>query len=410
MRLKGITIAGLILLMFAIIISPVHAQADNATNDTTAGDTIAAGGKEEQLVDDIEPDDGIGPDNVLYKLKLTFEDLDVAFTFNESEKIGKQVSQARHRLAEIKSALKKKNSRAADIAIEQYEEETKQAEESISKIKTKDKGLVRAQARIANHSYVLERLMESNPNNTGLARAYNNSEELLEKFTSKTSIKFERRTDRMGRKVIRHVEVDDEESGDYEKTSVKASVEDNRTHVKVELKFITNSTDEAGIAADILDRIDAVQSNLSDVIKIEREDEAEDSQGEDDEADEPEVTVTGGPTATLTSSRDSARSAPSGDKMKAEAEVRGNTTRVKFEYRFFLNTTEDAAIISGVQDKLSGLTADGILASLDVKVKEDKKEIEDQEDGKISDRGRKQDEKSQDKSRDSKKIEEEDER
>ncbi len=372
MRLRNITLAGIILLMLAFVISPVNAAAnDNATIGTISSDAVAADGDGEELVDDIEPEEGIiGPDHVLYKLKIAFDDLDVAFTFNESEKVGKQVSKARHRLAEIKSALKKNNSRAADAAIEQYREDTLKAEDSISRLKTTDGGLVRAQAMIAKHGYVLEGLIESHPNNTGLLRAYNNSERLLVKFESKTSIKLERKTDKMGRKVLRHVRVEDDESGEYEKTSVKASVEDNKTHVKVELKFVTNSTQPADIAGDISDRVAAIKNNVSGLIKIER-----DGEENDDEA-EPEVTVTGGPTTTLTTTQAVTRAANlSREKLKAEAEVKGNTTRVKFEYSFFLNVTEDPAIITGVEGKLSTLTDEKILNALDVKVNEKRVEI-----------------------------------
>ncbi len=373
MRLSNITMAGIILLMLAFVISPVNAGADNATTDTSASDAVSAAGDEENLVDDIQPDEGIiGPDNVLYKLKIAFEDLDVAFTFNESEKVGKQVSQARHRLAEIKSALKKNNIQAAETAIDQYDEETENAEESISRFARNDTGLIRAQAMIAKHGYVLEGLIESHPNNTGLLRAYNNSERLLSKFALKTSIKLERMTDKMGRKVLKHVRVDEDESGEYEKTSIKASVEDSKTHVKVELRFVTNSTEPADIAGDIAGRIDAIETNVSDIIKIERDD------AEDDDEAEPNVTATGAPTTTLTAPhiRDET---PSGEKMKAEAEVRGNITRVRFEYSFFLNATEDSAIVSGVEEKLSSLTEDKILSSLDVNVKERRVEIEEKE-------------------------------
>lgn len=377
MGLKNITLAGIILLMLAFVVSPVYAETDNATTnstniDTNSSDAVAAGVDEEQLVDDVQPDEGlIGPDNVLYKLKLAFEDLDVAFTFNESEKVGKQVSQARHRLAEIKAALKKNNLKAAETAIEQYEEENENADESISRMTKKDKGLINAQSMIAKHGYILEGLIESHPNNTGLLRAYNNSEKLLEKFASKTSIKLERKTDKMGRKVLKHVEIEDDDSGEFEKTSIKAEVEDNKTHVKVELKFLTNSTEPADIAGDISGRVTAIKNNVSGLIKIERDGEENDEK-DDDEA-EPEVTVTGGPTTTQAVTRTANLSR---EKLKAEAEVKGNTTRVKFEYTFFLNVTEDSAIIKGVEDKLSTLTDEKILNALDVEVKEKRVEIE----------------------------------
>lgn len=93
MRLRDITMAGIILLMLAFVISPVHAEIDSATS-TDTGAAVDASEDETQLVDDIEPDDNIiGQDHVLYKLRLALEDLDVAFTFNDSEKVDKQVSQ-----------------------------------------------------------------------------------------------------------------------------------------------------------------------------------------------------------------------------------------------------------------------------------------------------------------------------
>jgi len=362
MRLRDLTMAGIILLMLAFVISPVSAVTDSTTS-TDTGAAVDASGEETQLVDDIEPEENIiGPDHVLYKLRMAFEDIDVAFTFNDSEKADKQVSQARHRLAEIKAAFKNNNEKAAESAIDQYQEETEQAEETISRQTGRDTGLFRAQARIANHSYVLERLLESHPNNSGLLRAYNNSQDLIERFSLRTSIRFERMTDKMGRKVMRHVRIEDDGSDEIEKTTIKASVEDNKTRVKVELRFLTNSTTNDTIAEDILDRINAIESNVSGMIKIERDDDAED----EDEVED----VTGGATRTLTASTPKVYR----EKIKAQAEVRRNTTRVKFEYQFFLNETDDIAIIDGVEEKLSTLTIDKIRSVLDVNVKEMKVE------------------------------------
>jgi len=85
--------------------------------------------------------------------------MDVTFTFDESERIEKQISKAQKRLAEIKAALKNNNIKAADIAIEQYQVDNEKADESISKLKTKDGRLLRTQATIAKHEYVLEGLI-----------------------------------------------------------------------------------------------------------------------------------------------------------------------------------------------------------------------------------------------------------
>ncbi|MCG2736534.1 MAG: DUF5667 domain-containing protein [Candidatus Methanoperedenaceae archaeon] len=382
MRLRNITLAGIILLMLAFVISPVNAETDNATTEKNSSDEVAAGDVEQQLVDDIVPDDSIiGPDSVFYGFTIALDNMDVTFTFNETEKIEKQIAKAEKRLAELKAALKNKNIKAADIAIEQYREENEKANESISKLKTKNGGLIKAQAEIAKHEYVLEGLIKSHPNNTGLQRAYNHSKDLQDEFASKTKVKLERKTDKMGRKTLKHVKVEDDESGEYEKTSIKASVEDNKTHVKVELKFQTNSTEPADIAADISDRVAAIKNNVSGLIKIERNErdgevnDEKDNEKDDDEA-EPVVTVTGGQTATLTTTRAVTSTATlSREKLKAQAQVKGNTTRVNFEYTFFLNVTEDPAIITGVEGKLSTLTDEKILNALDVKVKEKREDI-----------------------------------
>jgi len=71
----------------------------------------------------------------------------------------------------------------------------------------------------------------------------------------------------MGRKTLKHVEVEDDEEDGYEKTSIKAEVEDNKTHVKVELKFLTNSTEPADIAGDISDRVAEIRNNVSGLIR-----------------------------------------------------------------------------------------------------------------------------------------------
>ena len=113
---------------------------------------------------------------------------------------------------------------------------------------------------------VLEALLESHPNNSGLQKAYKNSLELEDKFAEKTKVKYDRKMTKQGRVVLEEVEIDNEDDG-KEKTQVKASVEDNKTHVKVELKFLTNSTEPADIAADISDRVAAIKNNISGLIK-----------------------------------------------------------------------------------------------------------------------------------------------
>ncbi len=147
----------------------------------------------DELVDDIEEYNGsMGPDNVFYGLKLAFERLDESFTFNETEKLDKKVYHSKLRISEAKTELKKKNDKGANKAFENYKEKINETEVSISSIQGNDSGIINAQKMIEKHQYVLERLLESHPNNTELKSAYNNSVELEDKFEEKTRRKLER--------------------------------------------------------------------------------------------------------------------------------------------------------------------------------------------------------------------------
>ena len=74
-----------------------------------------------QLVDGIQPYNGsIGADNSLYGLKIAFENLDDSFTFNQSERLEKEINQTDLRLAELEGALAANRTDAADRALDQY--------------------------------------------------------------------------------------------------------------------------------------------------------------------------------------------------------------------------------------------------------------------------------------------------
>ncbi len=194
MKMRNTTLAAIILLALAFTISVTGEAQENQISNAT------------DLVDDIEPYEGsIGPGNALYGLKIAFENIDESFTFNASEKLGKQVAHARKRIAEAKAELRKNNSEAADRALLQYREKSESTEGALSGFSGSDSGLLRSQEMIAKHQYVLERLLESHPNNTGLQRAYNNSQKLEEKFENKTERKLERIATKEGRKILKQV-------------------------------------------------------------------------------------------------------------------------------------------------------------------------------------------------------------
>lgn len=212
-KFKNIMLAGCILMLFLFTAGPAIADDDNVTanvtdvvivdidtnttdNATTTEENDAEDGMDEdagEITDDIEPYEGsIGPGNALYGLKIAFEKVDLAFTFNESEKLGKQVSMARRRIAEAKSELRKNNTDAANKALELYGEQIESANRTAAEITGNDSGIFNAQKNIVKHQYVLEQLLAANPNNTGLQRAYDNSLRLEEKFELKTERKLER--------------------------------------------------------------------------------------------------------------------------------------------------------------------------------------------------------------------------
>jgi hypothetical protein len=164
-----------------------------------AADEAAVPGSQAVTADSIAPYTGpIGPDNSLYGLKIAFENLDESFTFNQSEKLAKQINHTGTRLAELKKELAENRTDAAAIALDEYWHKINQTEETLEPLppgtnqtrpEVTGTGLQNAEDQIAKHQQVLEDLMQSHPGNTGLARAYNNSVKLEEKFAEKIAEK-----------------------------------------------------------------------------------------------------------------------------------------------------------------------------------------------------------------------------
>ncbi|HDR74219.1 MAG TPA: hypothetical protein ENN85_09990 [Methanoculleus sp.] len=156
-----------------------------------AGAAAAQEQTETVFLDDVQPYNGpIGPGNPLYGLKIAFEDLDLAFTTNETEYITKQLKHSRLRLSEVRSELQQNNTEAAERAIALYLQSTNATRLRLQA--TNETGLLHAQEMVLKHQLVLQNLLEANPNSTGLQRAYNNSLALEQKFQEKTQMRFER--------------------------------------------------------------------------------------------------------------------------------------------------------------------------------------------------------------------------
>ncbi|MFZ3166675.1 MAG: DUF5667 domain-containing protein [Candidatus Methanoperedens sp.] len=207
MRLKNITMAGMILLVLAFTVGMAGAIENGTANETptvnvtgTPTETLTINVTATPTVtltvtptatpepdDDDESDTGIfGPGHLLYRLKIAFENMDETFTYNSSEKLGKQVSHARHRINDYRKALKQNDMKAADKALAQYEEKMNEVNASMSELSDKDTGYINVEQMILKHQFILENLSISHPDNKGLQRAYKNSKNLEEKLRSKS--------------------------------------------------------------------------------------------------------------------------------------------------------------------------------------------------------------------------------
>lgn len=192
MRLREITMAGIILLVLTFSIAIASAGNETpmvngtpAVNITGAATKTLTSNPDTGTIDDEGADEGlIGPGNALYGLKIAFENIGETFTFNASEKLGKQVANARHRIAEARAALKRNDTEAANRALAEYKAKLDDVNVSISKLSDKDTGFIIAQEMILKHQLILKNLSMLHPNNTGLQRAYNNSKDLQNKFES----------------------------------------------------------------------------------------------------------------------------------------------------------------------------------------------------------------------------------
>jgi hypothetical protein len=164
------------------------------------------------LIDDIQPYNGpIGADSPLYGLKLALEDMDETFTANETERVDKQMDHARLRLAEVRRSLELNKSDSAEQALNNYWLKMDLTNTTISRWGSNVTGLLNAQEMIVKHQYVLEHLLETHPNNTGLQRAYNNSLRLEEKFTEKTAIQFNRTMEKNNQTILRAIRLEQKE-------------------------------------------------------------------------------------------------------------------------------------------------------------------------------------------------------
>jgi len=328
MNTMRFTVAGIILLAF--IINIIGAAQEDKSPD--------------ELVDDIgEYNGSIGPDNSLYGLKLAFEGLDESFTLNTTEKLEKKIYHSSLRISEAKTELKNKNDEGAKKAFEYYREKIKETEDSISGILGNDSGIFNVQKMIEKHQFVLERLFEAHPDNTGLMNAINNSIELEYKFEEKTDRKLERIQTNEGKNYLMELNKEnkrDNESGDPKDFKYDLKLEgisiDNDTQIKVKLYFVSNKTDNDSIADEIRNELRLSKDNISDMLKM----------GESSDNELKSLLI-------------------------AQAMVDLNQSVINVDYMFVLDKTNRTEIIEAIHNNLSNLTTAQILDGLEIKAIED---------------------------------------
>ncbi|PKL68284.1 MAG: hypothetical protein CVV30_10185 [Methanomicrobiales archaeon HGW-Methanomicrobiales-1] len=194
--------AGIFMLALLCIAGAAAAQEDTGT--ITDGAVI---------VDDVAPYDGpIGPGSPLYGLKIAFEDLDVSFTANETERFNLQMNTNRLRLSEARRELQLNNTDAADRALNIYGQKTNMTRLQLqTNAGSNVTGLLFAQGMNMKNQLVLANLIDTHPGNKGLMRAYNNSLSLEQKFQEKTQTRFERVMQKNNATIVRAVRLETSE-------------------------------------------------------------------------------------------------------------------------------------------------------------------------------------------------------
>ncbi len=329
-RIRYLSISGFILVMLALLIGAGTAQ--QMPDD-----------KSKDIVDDVKPYEGsVGPGSALYGLKIALENLGERFTFNETQKIEKQVEHAELRLSEAKAEIKNNNIEAANRALEMYREKIQAADDRISGISRNEPQLLNAQERLVKHELVLQQLLESQPDNKGLQTALDNSQKLEGKVESKTRIKFEREVsnDRLRIRIreVREEEVQSEVEHGAEKEEIKAIVVGDKVNIRIKSKFTPTSADRDAQVKEILDKLKSkTRGELEKEVEIQVEKEKELQQ-----------------------------------EIQIEARKRNGGTEVQAEFRFPVDAIKRAELLQKIDQKLATLKPE----DLHLNIKQEDKQAE----------------------------------
>jgi hypothetical protein len=229
MKNTHIILGGILVIALLCSVGTVAALDNNSTGAQGMGN----------IADDIAPYNGpIGADSPLHGLKLAMEDLDETFTFNDTQRVEKRLEHAQLRIAEVRRELDLNRTTSAERALEQYWQKLNLTEGSLTPFGSNATVLLHAQEMITRHQTVLANLVLLYPDNTGLARAYNNSLLLEQKFGEKTEMRFARFIEKNNKTVFKAVklEIRKQDRAWDDNTTVVETMEQDRDKIREKIQ------------------------------------------------------------------------------------------------------------------------------------------------------------------------------
>jgi Domain of unknown function (DUF5667) len=229
MKNTRIILGGILVIALLFSVGTVAALDDNSAGEQGTRD----------ISDDIVPYNGtVGADSPVYGLKIAMEDLDETFTFNDTERVEKRLDHAQLRIAEVLRELDLNRTTSAERALDQYRQKLNLTEGSLAPFGSNATGLLHAQEMITRHQVVLANLVILYPDNTGLARAYNNSLLLEQKFGEKTEMRFARFIEKNNKTVFKaeKLEIRKQDNARSDKTPATESMEQDKGKIREKIK------------------------------------------------------------------------------------------------------------------------------------------------------------------------------
>ena len=235
MKNMQIVLAGIVAIVLLCSVGTVTAHSDNSTGSQGT----------ESVSDTIDPYNGpIGADSPLYDLKIAMEDLDETFTFNDSQRVEKQIDHGRVRITEVQRELQRNRPDIAEKALERYKQKLNLTEGSLRPFTKNTTRLIDAQEKISRHEEIFERLMLQYPNNTGLIGAYKNSHSLELKFENKTEMRFTRFTEKGNKTILKAVRFQHQDQSNDDNANVVKNTEQGKNQ---KWEKITEQKNEKGV-------------------------------------------------------------------------------------------------------------------------------------------------------------------